>query len=138
MCQWRAEFRDSSILCQFDGEKETMFLRVLERQEDLVRFSLIDGTQECAINFIDGSFALIKENVSIPIVPVDTEKVKLTGLKFKIIYFQRKVFLFNANFGPAGEDTLFVAAGWETVFEGKVIKRYIKMHSSGLLEFVTE
>lgn len=134
---WKAEFRDKSILCQFENDKENMFLRVLERQDDLIRFSLIEGSQECAINFIDGTFTLTKDNVSILIVPVDTEKIDLSKLKFKIIYFQRKMFLFNANLGPLDSSTLFTAAGWESIFEGKVIKRYLKMYPN-TFEFVTE
>lgn len=87
---WIAEFKDGSILEQFDGDKENPFSMVEDKKDSLVSFKVVseDTTYEANI-----SENYIKENNTI---------YKVKGKNPKLIYFRRR----KVRFDPRTKEIL--------------------------------
>ena len=142
---WMAQFRDGSILRQFDNEertKEHSFKEVLDRQDDLSVFNLINtGTGKTyRLNLDTGNVHVLQAGSFV----TNAEPDIAVGRKVRLIYFRRmkKDMGFN-NAGAlvsVGEPAMlasFLGCQWNDP-DGKNRKILLQIHEDDQLHIHAE
>ena len=130
MVSWHAIFRDGSRLSRFNKDgNEIPFGAVKKRFNSLKALSIHLGEQTYTVSLLDGMFNVGGKCMYI----LDTNIYPPDKLKnIRPIYFERWQQDFNvANGQPSGQKRLFVALGFQAMFEGKNVKRYLEVYDSG-------
>lgn len=127
---WHALFIDGSDLSQFNKNgNEIPFGEVIKKVKELRALSIHLKERQYVVSLLDGMFNI--ENKCIYIL--DTNKYPPKELKnIRPIYFERWQQDFNVSTRqPSGQKLLFTALGFQAIFEGKNIKRYLEIYQSG-------
>ena len=130
MVSWHAVFRDGSRLDQFDKDgNEISFGAVKKRFNDLRALSIRLGERLYTVSLLDGMFNIGGKCMYV----LDTNIYspdKLTNIR--PIYFETWRQDFNVVSGqPQGHSRLFTALGFQAIFKGKNVKRYLEVYDSG-------
>lgn len=129
MAVWRVLFVDGSTLNQFDDKgREILFRRVLDRIKDLKSLSIRLGERLYVVSLLDGMFNIGGKCVYILDTNIYPPK-KLENIR--PIYFERWQQDFGANGQPLKHQRLFTAIGFQALFEGRNVKRYLEVYDSG-------
>lgn len=127
---WHALFNDGTRLNQFnDSGVDITFQKVLDRLSDLRALSICLDEKLCTVSLSDGMFTVDGRHVYI----LDTDIYPPEQLEnIRPIYFEREQADFNAASGkPLGQKLLFTAIGFQALFNGRNVKRYLEVYSSG-------
>lgn len=130
MVSWHAVFRDGSSLDQFDKDgNEISFGGVKKRFNELRALSIRLEERQYIVSLLDGMFNIGGKCIYV----LDTNKYPPDKLEnIRPIYFERWQQDFNATSGqPLGQKRLFVAIGFQAIFEGRNVKRYLEVYDSG-------
>lgn len=130
MTTWHAVFKDNTTLNQYDDQgREVQFRKVLDRIKDLKSLSIrLPNKQIYTISLVDGMFNIGNKCVYI----LDTNIYPPEKLEnIRPIYFERWQQDFNANRQPLKHIHLFTAIGFQALFEGRNVKRYLELYDSG-------
>lgn len=135
---WSAQFKNGEVVNQFNKDKKDVpFRAILNREEDLEKFTVTFANTTCNVNLRNGIFTLTKNGIPITICTLNSDKYKkLTEFKYRLIYFQRCIEQMALSGNQSG--ILFTAVGWQMTENGKNIKRILKIHGSGIIELVEE
>ena len=134
---WHAEFKDESILNQFedfDQKQENSFKIVLEKKEDLKKFSLtnIHTNLSYVVNLETGIFGIISPLLNNELLELDEDMKNDTTYKYRLIYFRRVSRTFGADFKEIGDAHIIYFLGYQyTDEQNKNHKRLMKIHSDG-------
>jgi len=128
---WKARFKGQHILNQFDvNGKEKLFREVLDRQEDLEIFELVEDGKIYSVNFQTGAF-FVKGIEIFPITETELG-IPLRDAHYRIIYYKRM----QANFTvqKLEEPKLFCyLLGWQTTVNGRNFQRVLQIFPDGKL-----
>lgn len=130
MTTWHAVFKDNTTLNQYDDQgREVQFRKVLDRIKDLKSLSIrLPNKQIYTISLVDGMFNIENKCVYV----LDTNIYPPKKLKnIRPIYFERWQQDFSANGRPLKHMHLFTAIGFQALFEGRNVKRYLEVYDSG-------
>ena len=134
--EWKARFKGQYVLEQFGANgKECLFRKVLNRQDELEHFELVEDGKKYSVNLKNGMFTIN----GVEIFPItETELgVPLRNAKYRIIYYKRM----QANFtvqkleGPKIHSYLI---GWQTTISGKNFKRVMQIFPDGKVFLQTD
>ena len=130
MVSWHAIFRDGSRLDQFNKDgNEISFGAVKKRFGDLRALSIRLDKRLYTVSLLDGMFNIGGKCIYV----LDTNIYPPNKLKnIRPIYFERWQHDFSATSGqPLGYRRLFTAIGFQAMFKGKNVKRYLEVYDSG-------
>ena len=129
MATWHALFHDGSTLNQFDDQgREILFRKVLDRIKDLKALSIRLGERLYVVSLVDGMFNIGGKCVYV----LDTNKYPSEKLEnIRPIYFERWQQDFSTGGQPLKHQRLFTAIGFQALFEGRNVKRYLEVYDSG-------
>jgi len=127
---WHAKFADGSILSQYKDGTELSFSHVLKHPSALEIFTIILNGKSYTVSLKDGMFTIDGVHVFI----LDTNKYPPNQLKnIRVIYYinERTDFVVNSitPVGPSKFNHLKI--GFQALFKGKNVKRYLEVYSSG-------
>jgi len=135
MITWKAYFNDHTPLRQFDADgNETPFSKVMEKVDDLKALSIsLPGGYSYEVSLVDCSFTINGVQVYI-LDPTIYPPNKLTNIR--PIYFRRCSANINIATNKSTSDTsvTFTAIGFQAIFEGCNIKRFLAVFDDGHIE----
>jgi len=103
---WIAQFKDGTILRQYEGEKENLFKGVLDRVDELEVFNLVNTKTNKAyrLNLFTGVLNIIQQGTFMR----KPEPELTTKRKLRLIFFRRmeKNMGFSGTIESSGEPTL--------------------------------
>ena len=126
---WLARFSDGSELRQFENGQEILFRKVLDRQAELISFSVGPVT----VNLVDGSFTLRwggRLRFSCGISGQEEQALDASVPK-RIIYFRRVTRVFNADTLKQNEIQIVYAVGWQATLNARNVKHIAYIHPGG-------
>ena len=130
MALWRALFQDNSTLNQYDDQGRIIqFGKVKERFNELKAFSIrLQDENVYMVSMVDGMFTIR----GMCIYMLDTKIYPSEKLEnIRPIYFERCQADFGTNGQPTRQARLFTAIGFQAIFEGRNVKRYLEVYDSG-------
>lgn len=133
---WTAKFKDGSTINQFDEQetqtKEHKFKEILDHQENLIGFTLVNiHTNVAYILNLENGTINITLNGSEELEP---DKEMLKGLyKYRLIYFRRVQRYFTSSMVETGVDITYFLGFQYNDEDGKNHKRFVKINSDGRL-----
>jgi len=130
MVTWHAIFRDGSRLDQIntDGNK-ILFGEVKKRFNELKALSIRLEERQYTVSLLDGMFTVGDKCMYV----LDTNTYPPDQLKnIRPIYFES----WQQDFASSGKSVgksqhLFTAIGFQALFNGKNVKRYLEVYESG-------
>ncbi len=129
MAIWHALFSDDSTLNQYDDQGRIIqFGKVKERFDDLKALSISVRDNIYSVSMADGMFNI--RGLCIYILDMNIyppEKLE----NIRPIYFERCQADFGTNGQPTMQRRLFTAIGFQALFEGRNVKRYLAVYDSG-------
>lgn len=130
---WRAIFKDDTFLDEFDNGKERLFGEVLKRLNDLKSLSIIVGDKKYSVEMLNGFFSISSNKENSGFFVLDNEVYNEKTLEnIRPIYFVRETVNFTLACTQVGPTkTNFVALGFQAIFKGKNIKRYLAIYPTG-------
>lgn len=131
MLKWRAYFKGCSVLEQYNNQgKEVLFKNVLDRQEDLEKFELINEGKIYQINLKTGMVTI--NGVEIFLITEQELGIPLRDAKYRIIYYKRMQTNFTVQ--KLEKPKLFCyLLGWQTTIANRNIQRVLQIFPDGKL-----
>ena len=134
---WKASFKiDESAsyeICQYNEKgKETLFKEVLDNQENLEWFALLNQRTKNVyyVDLREGSISIGKEGKSLLKPRVDM--LRKENYKYRLIYFREVQRDFDATMKQTGNTKIIYFLGFQyTDKSGHNNKRIMKIHSDG-------
>ena len=132
---WFAAFKNEELINQFDDAEQTKehsFKEVLDRQNDLRTFALvnINSAVVYAVNLEEGTINVSLANT--PQLETDEDMKNDTNQAYRLIYFRRVSRNFTSDFKEIGEATVVYFLGFQYLDKNnKNHKRLMKIHSDG-------
>ena len=127
---WHAKFADGSTLSQYKDGTELSFSHVLKHPSTLEVFTIILNGKSYTVSLKDGMFTIDGTHIFI----LDTNKYPPNQLKnIRVIYYinERTDFVVN-SMTPAGPSKFnHLKIGFQCLFNGKNVKRYLEIYASG-------
>jgi hypothetical protein len=131
MYQWVAYFSNGSAVKQFEPDGEVLFSSIIERQDELTDFFVLDEKKNkyIAVNLGRGFF-------SINGLPLFFEGVSDKETKYRLIYFRRNKFTIGDS-NNASTQHVQHCLGFQTLIDGKSVKKILAINDeTGDLEFL--
>jgi len=130
---WQAKFSDGNVLNEFNGNREVLFGKVLERLDDLESLSIILEDKIFTVRMTDGRFSSsINGNIN-HFFASDVDITALTNIR--PIYFIRETVKLtmhaNALSSNGPSNINFTALGFQANYNGCNIKRYLAILPDG-------
>ena len=141
---WTARFKDGNVIHQYDQvnnkstvptelvHKENLFQEVLDRQDDLVLFFLVNqkNKEVFLVDLINGCISKTIENSEMLYPRADM--LRKDQYEYRLIYFREVCKKFGTNMKQIGTDTIVYFVGFQYTDEnGKNHKRMIKIQEDG-------
>lgn len=127
---WHAKFADGSILSQYKDGTELSFSHILKHPSTLEVFTVILNEKPYRVSLKDGMFTIDGRHIFI----LDTNKYPPSQLEnIRIIYYinERTDFVVN-SITPSGPSRFnYLKLGFQALFNGKNVKRYLEIYTSG-------
>jgi len=136
--QWRAEFKNSSTLFQYDEQgREILFKKVIDRASDLKSLSiLVDKNRAYTVSLQDSHFSIFVNGIIINFFAHDINPKELKNIRY--IYFIRESSKFSTKtleqISPTKQH--FWALGFQAIYKNSNIKRILHIYPNG--EFTIE
>lgn len=131
--KWNAHFKGGRVLEQFDErKKERLFREVLDKQEDLETFDLVEDGKVYSVDLKNGEFcingqylfAITEEELGHPV----------RDIKYRIIYYRRmRQILTETGTGlvPSKTKAHCYLLGWQATIDDKNIQRILHIYPDG-------
>jgi len=134
---WSAKFIDGTRLNQFNNwveqADEVGFKEVLDRQDELVEFELInlETKQRFAANLINGTLSMESTDDNETQIP-DADILTRSAYSYRLIYFRRVSRSFNQQLREVSEPDISYFLGFQYNDEnGKCHKRIMRITNNG-------
>lgn len=136
---WGAHFKgDPETLWQYDKDgSEIPFKAVLDRQDDLEGFSLVNRRSMVSylVDLSEGTLHISRENYvmdSKPFLEPRKDMLRVGGLKYRLIYFREITRSFDTALKEVGEQSINYYLGFQyTDPEGHNQKRLMCINKEG-------
>lgn len=134
---WKASFKidesASYMICQYNEKgKETPFKEVLDNQENLEWFALLNQRTK-HVYYVDlksGSISIGKKGKSL--LKPRADMLRNSNYKYRLIYFREVSRTFDAKLSEINNPTIIYFVGFQYTDEnGKNHKRLMKINSDG-------
>ena len=132
MLKWKAHFKNQHIFEQFDTKgKEHLFKEVLDREDELEVFELVDNGKIYQVDLRTGKF-FIKGVEFFPITEGEFKK-PLRDVHYRLIYYKRKQTTVTLN-DIKKPEVLCHLLGWQALVDGKNYQRIMFIYPDGIVE----
>lgn len=121
---WIAYFKDGSILKQFDNGKENKFKDVLDKKNQLIKFSLVknDSSQLFEVDLVKGKIIYNK-------CELESENKEKNNIR--LIYFRRNIINFDYNFDELNRNIIYFLGFQYLDKNNKNCKVFLKIDKNG-------
>jgi len=140
---WTARFKDGSVICQYDQVnnkgsvpdeliyKENLFKEVLDRQDDLVLFFLVNQKNKdiFLVDLINGCIS--KTTGDDKMLHPRADMLRKDQYKYRLIYFREVAKHFSSSMQYVSEDIVYFIGFQYTDENNKNHKRMIKIQEDG-------
>jgi hypothetical protein len=130
---WIAHFKDGSILYQYDkNEQEILFKEVLAKQDDLMRFTLLNhkSREYYSVDLTTGCMQFSKDSGQL--LPLREDMVRSDTYKYRLIYFREVTRNFGSTMNEIGVPLYTFFLGFQyTDEDNKNHKRVMKINVNG-------
>lgn len=131
MLRWKARFKNQHMLNQFDSQgREILFKEVLERQNDLEIFELVEDGKVYQINLNTGMFTI--NGIEIFLITEQELGTPLRDAHYRIIYYKRMQTNFTVQKLEKPKVFCYLL-GWQTTVNGKNFQRILQIFPDGKL-----
>ena len=133
---WVAQFKDQVTIDQYkvvnDKLEEVSFKNVIDKQDELEKFILLNRARECAyvVNLVNG--CIYSAPLGTILQQPREDMLKKDNYKYRLIYFREIERTFGSDMKEIGEPKVLFFIGFQYLDEdGKNHKRIMKICSSG-------